>query len=251
MKKKVVVLILFFILFCIYLTYPDKEYIDDEKKVNIVVSRYNEELDFLFLPPFSSYEKITCYNKGVRDPISGYPPNCEVIDLPNVGRCDHTYLHHIISNYDNLDDITIFLPASCTYGNKIHLTKYVFDRVNRFKTTVLTHKRPIDYLYFTRGFYLNSYQASAGENKSLNPESELLKSPLRPFGKWYDHNFPERKGKPLKYMCYTGIFAVSKEDILKNPIEKYKQLISYLDTHSNPEVGHYMERSWGALFYKN
>ena len=36
----------------------------------------------------------------------------EALPLPNVGRESHTYLHHIVNNYDKLADWTVFSQAS-------------------------------------------------------------------------------------------------------------------------------------------
>jgi hypothetical protein len=46
-----------------------------------------------------------------------------------------------------------------------------------------------------------------------------------------------------------GIFAISKKDILQHPISYYETLIKDVDECSNPESGHFFERSWYALFY--
>ena len=220
------------------------------KNIEIVISRYNENLDFLFKKPFSDCENITCYDKGEFKPKSGYPLNCTVIRLPNVGRCDHTYLYHIIKNYNKLYDMTVFLPASCTMSYKKNPTYHVLSNVHKLKT-VLTHKSNHDYIPGFYDFSLDFYSATNPSNKKLNPESKLLLSPIRPFGKWYKHNYPELENAPIHYACWYGILSVSKKDILRNPIDKYRKLISYIDHHSNPEVGHYMERSWGALFLQD
>jgi hypothetical protein len=50
-------------------------------------------------------------------------------------------------------------------------------------------------------------------------------------------------------VSYCGIFSVDKRDILQHSVEYYKKLITQLSNSSNPEVGHYFERSWCAVFY--
>jgi hypothetical protein len=67
--------------------------------VELVIARYNE--DILWLNKVKNM-KITIYNKG-KDNI-----DYKFIKLPNIGRESHTYLTHIINNYDNLLDTTIF-----------------------------------------------------------------------------------------------------------------------------------------------
>jgi len=68
-------------------------------KTEIVVARYNENLSWLKKLPKDII--ITVYNKG-NDDI-----NIPSIKLPNIGRESHTYLYHIIKNYNNLADQTI------------------------------------------------------------------------------------------------------------------------------------------------
>ena len=78
------------------------------KNIEIVISRYNENLEWLNYEPFNKYKNII-YNKGPNDDFCK-TNNIKVFNLENIGRCDHTYLFHIIENYDNLADITVFLP---------------------------------------------------------------------------------------------------------------------------------------------
>ena len=44
-------------------------------------------------------------------------------------------------------------------------------------------------------------------------------------------------------------FAIHKLDIIKHPISRYQNLLAGVERHSNPEVGHYFERSWCAVFH--
>ena len=78
---------------------------------DVVVSHYKEDLSWLdnYLPENC---RLFIYSK------SNEKPNCKKKYihkiLKNVGRCDHTYLSHIILNYDKkLHQNTLFLPGSC------------------------------------------------------------------------------------------------------------------------------------------
>ena len=46
-----------------------------------------------------------------------------------------------------------------------------------------------------------------------------------------------------------SIFSINKLDIIKHTVDRYQQLLNAVSRHSNPEVGHYIERSWGAIFH--
>tara|TARA_A100001015_G_C14323310_1_gene456449 strand:+ start:101 stop:412 length:312 start_codon:yes stop_codon:yes gene_type:complete len=94
-----------------------------KKDFQIVVSRYNEDISWT--EKYSPH--VIIYNKGV-DSIQN------AISLPNVGRESHTYLYHIISNYHNLAERTIFVQGSQPsfgyqgHGKGGHLySNYYFD----------------------------------------------------------------------------------------------------------------------------
>ena len=170
-----------------------------------------------------------------------------VINLDNVGRCDHTYLYHIINNYDNLTDITIFLPGSGNMGAKLNKIKNLIQFIKKHNSAIFLSNEQYtnvkDDLY---NFTLDYWSASHGQNRDINPESKLEISKIRPFGKWYECYFNDIH---IHHVSYWGIFSVDKRDILQHSKEYYESLIVQLSNSSNPEVGHYIERSWGAVFY--
>lgn len=215
----------------------------------VVVARYGEDLSWLSYLPFTD---IVVYDKNdTGDTSHGRPPpHAAVVSLPNVGRCDHSYLHHIVANYDRLADVTLFLPGSCAnFGFKWDKVVAVVRHVQATggsafpATTHLTG--PLHRAMGT--FSMDTWEASDPVNSSLNPESALLPCPQRPFSKWYLRNFPARDD--VRQVVYSGIFAVSRQHILQRSRDSYARLLSYLDTHSNPEAGHYLERAWFAVFY--
>lgn len=226
--------------------YLDREHFDLLSDIEIVVSRYNENLEWTKDVPFSEHS-ITVYNKGPNDQFEK-PPNIKrVVPVENVGRCDHTYLHHIVKNYDNLAEITVFLPGSCNMENKKEKATKLLQQIKQNKTAVFindgTHK---DIKTELHDFHLDEWVSSDMSNKNVNPEKSLEKSPIRPYGKWYKSNFGDLT---IRNVTYMGIFSVSKQDILQHPLDYYKRLMVQLETSSNPEVGHYVERSWAAIFH--
>lgn len=81
----------------------------------LVISYYNEDLSWL--------DNVKCeqiiYNKGQNK------PNRFHINLPNVGREAGTYLTHIITNYNDLNDINIFAQ-----GNPFDHCHDIVERIN-------------------------------------------------------------------------------------------------------------------------
>ena len=78
------------------------------ENVIVIISRYNENLSWLLESPFNQFKYIV-YNKGINNNFEKTNV-IQIINLPNVGKCDHTYLYHIVENYDNLSNIV------CIYG---------------------------------------------------------------------------------------------------------------------------------------
>lgn len=213
-------------------------------KADLVIAKYNESLGWLKELDASHYRTIFIYNKGTSPPSIEIPSNAKIIALPNVGRCDHTYLHHIISNYNNLADVTVFLPGSCDMAHKWEFAqKTIHSALQTNTSCFVVHNITEDDV---KTFTLNEWKASAPENQALNPETNLYPCPERPFGKWYETNFP---GIHFRGVVYYGIFAASRVHIQQRNLSSYTRLIKYLDVHSNPEAGHYFERSWLAVFH--
>lgn len=218
--------------------------------VQLVVARYAEDLSWLARLP---YPDILVYDKNDRgDTTHGNPPPwAKVVRLPNVGRCDHTYLHHIVRNWDRLADVTVFLPGSClTSSSKRDKLSWVLDRVARAPDSAFpTNSWPWQWPIYNRlrSFKLDSYKATDGANAAINPESRLLPSVHRPFRAFYEAHFPELP--PEDRVVYQGVFAVSRKHIRQHPRTRYQRLLATVDGHSNPEAGHFMERAWVAAFY--
>lgn len=216
-----------------------------KRPLEIVIARYNESLEFLAAPPFSG-ETIVCYNKGDTDAKCPKKNCIRTVELPNVGKCDHTYLYHIIHNYDNLADVTCFFPASCLM-NKFKKDKTVrtLQNAKRTKNTVFYGKKFEDVYRDLYGFKLDSWVTSNKENQAANSDANLKPCSIRPFGRWYNSLFGDLK---IDMVDFTSIFAVSREHIRQHPKSYYEKLISYLDDDVSPECGHYMERAWVAVF---
>jgi len=208
---------------------------------DLIISRYNEKLDYLSNGPFNIYN-IIVYNKGLPMVSSQY----KIHHIANVGRCDHTYLYHIIENYDNLADITIFLPGSCLDKRKKNQTLRTLRLVEETNDSVFIGLRYNDVQNDMKDFKLDTWLNTSTENQEINMSNELLPCSLRPFNDWYKEIFPNVK---INFICYMGIFAVSKKHILQHPKKYYENLILFLNNHSNPECGHYFERAWIAVFH--
>lgn len=243
-----VILILLFILVAIILSiwYPKEVIIGirdiDPDSIGIVVSRYKENLDWLQWKEIEELKKkykvnIYIYNKG-DDEI--HIEGCKIINLPNVGVNDHTYLYHIIYNYNNLDDVTIFLTGSSTHKDRENISKSVLKNAAKYGCyfTYVTKSKKL------KRFTLSKYETRCKINRSDN--STLIQCPIQPYGEWYKHVM----GKELESndVNYMGVFSLGKDDIHKYSRDHYQELIKYCEVGKLCEASHYMERLWYNMY---
>jgi len=238
-------LIIFYIIFYILniKLYKKDVNIKFDKSIELIISRYNENLEWTLDKPFNNYKYIV-YNKGNNDNFEK-KNIVKIINLKNVGRESHTYLYHVINNYNNLSDIIVFLPGSINMNYKkrkaIKLLETIEEKNNAIFLSEYYSKNATSDMYY---FQLNNYESNYIKNQNENVNNFKL-SNIRPFGKWYNNTFNNRV---LHNISFWGIFSVSKYDILKNNVNDYELLLKQLNDSSNPEVGHYFERSWERIF---
>lgn len=217
-------------------------------KIEIIISRFNEDLKWTIEGIFNDY-KYTVYNKGDNDNFEKTNVN-KIINLENIGRCDHTYLYHIINNYDNLSDIIVFFPGSLDLKIKKPIAITLLTEIKSNKQAIFLSEYFENVYTKFNDFKLDSWKSSSLQNYSKNNEYKLQLSDIRPFGEWFKHYFAnENENEEINTFCYLSIFSVDKMDILQHPLTRYITFINQVNTKSNPEVGHYLERSWGALFH--
>lgn len=80
------------------------------KKINLVMSTYNDEHLFNYFRHMIDYENtdIFFYKKNDELRIGEKAYSNGFIEIPNYGSCEYAFLMHIVDNYDNLSDYTIF-----------------------------------------------------------------------------------------------------------------------------------------------
>jgi hypothetical protein len=214
-------------------------------EIELVVARYNENLNWLNRDPFDKYP-VYIYNKGSNDNYTVNNKNVRIKKLNNVGKCDHTYLYHIIENYDNLADVTVFLPGSTSMKYKIGKAKKIMAELKKKIGSVFIGNFMTDVKQSLYKFSIDTHKTANKDNFTENPDIYVEKSKIRPFGKWFENKFGDIT---ITHLSYLGIMAISKEHILQHSKLYYQNLIKELENSSSPEVGHYLERAWEAVFY--
>lgn len=235
--------IIVFVIISFYVS-NNREAFDYIPNQEIVISRYNETLNWINDPPFNKHPCII-YNKGNNGEFRTNSNVKEIKNLPNVGREIHTYLYHIIMNYENLSDVTIFLPGSVQLANKYKRAQQMIYAVEKSNNTVLACTWDNSFNENDYDFTLDAYASSCSDNRDLNNDDSMEKSKIRPYGKWYTNNFED---KPNLCITWNALVSISKLNILQHPRSYYYNLIQSLSSHNNPEAGHYFERSLFAVF---
>jgi hypothetical protein len=168
------------------------------KEVCMVVSRDSENIEWAL--PYNDIAII--YNIGDKIKL----PFKNIINLENNGREGHTYLYHIINNYDNLTDRTIFTKGSYFEYNKTFL--YGVDNYNE-----LLKVQPLGLI--------------CTEKDNIPPNDILEKYETKTeYGLEY---LIYKKINEIQF-TYSELFSVVKKQINKHDISIYKNLISELTT---------------------
>lgn len=208
--------------------------------LEIVVSVYKESLDWLpELRRRYPHARVVVYSKDPSNSLAG------AISLSNVGRCDHTYLYHIVKGLKegSLSDVTLFLPGSLydVWKKQFAFRWFLLPRLSRkmsFASAILSLTK--------QGFSLLDYCGSAKVNYNMQSGCNVLPAKVRPFGAWW--NSLTRGDEEVPWIvALWGVFAASREAIERRPLALWEELLSQMSEGDNLEAGHFMERSWRAL----
>jgi hypothetical protein len=214
-----------------------KEYTAIGKNKNItkqiVFASYNDDKQFLE-KYFPNIEKII-YEKSdqenYKQKIINSKNQLKISDfinkindnyflLPNIGFCSHTYLYHIISNYEKLADITIFIAGDCLmeFGPKLETIKKINDLgVNKMLEDFINLSEEI-------GKFPPGYPNIKSSKKEW----------VNRFKNYYKDIF-EEECPTLFTPAIDSTFAATKEAIQRRPRSFYENAIKYIDerTYSN------------------
>jgi len=211
-------------------------------KNHFVISRYNENLDWVVNIDYNIYD-VFIYNKGNKL-TNSY--NCKIIELDNIGRESHTYLFHIINNYYKLPEKIIF-----TQGYPFdHVQPSFINDVNNF-----IYNRN-NFHYFSKDILSIKYVKESDNfietgilNGNMWKNFHQLNSPIKKVMEKLFQNFDYKK---LDILFGTGaIYGLNTKLILKHDQQFYLNCIEILNNSLNivnPEEGHIFERLWFYIF---
>lgn len=220
------------------------------RSADLVVSRYAADTSWIerLLPKCG---RVFVYDKS-SDSVDwqrGLAPNVEkpIIHrrLPNTGKCDHTYLHHIVSRWDDLADWTLFSPdfpfdhlCGCGIGE-------LLEPDGDWKAPRPWRKRdwwPEGRIWWDK---MEIVPDRNGTNYAEHYASGKVKRAELGLVDWmkeyvgYDPDGDDWPGYQP-----GGVFAASREAIQRYPVEFYARLRDQLSKSVESEECHYIERSW-------
>lgn len=212
---------------------PPNKWVFEPSDLAIVIARHEENLEWILEKKYGP-ANVIIYNKGKREITDCVSKDYVIVSLPNVGREAHTYLTYILQHYDRLPAVVHFTQGGIDdHGDRMQCELFNFTGMYSENTT---------YAYFTEGLsadarignYLGS-DVSPSEVNGITWFSRYVNPHI---------NLAEEK----IHMWYAGIFSVKREMILKRPRSYYEMLYGQLQYDVNPEVGHFIERSWFYIF---
>lgn len=228
--------------------------------VDLVISAYRDNLDWVrSMQPsctrifvYDKWDGPGCAEKTWRVLLDDSGKSMQRVTyaaLPNVGKLDHTFAHHIVEHYDDLADWIIFTPdgpADHLHGASMGdaLTPGDCLRVPRLW-------RGRDWGADGRLNWKSWGSLPARDGKTWGDRyaaGEITPSKFT-FVEWmkrfigFDPNGPDWPGYQP-----GGILAVPRRCITYLPREFYERLRERLSHDREPEEGHFAERSWTVIF---
>lgn len=196
-------------------------------RLHLVVARYKEDVDWIWKvsPNWIPYVYEKADNLTLARGISE--------QLNNVGREAHTYLHHILSRWDNLPDFAAFVQ-----GDPVFHHKNLVEDLN----VVANYPYPMN--WWPLGHYCECDWNGAPQHGGL------------PIGATWESLTGQRRNY-FKFIVGAQ-FIVSRERIQARSRDFYERCLALVDKDRGATVGgqndglswgaHIMERFWEHIF---
>ena len=250
--------------------------VEAEVEVEVVVAHFAEDLSWIAeSQDTNSLVRYTVYSKSPNPPAGAVP-------LINVGRESHTFLSHIVENYESLAEWTVFTQGAAPgFGFR------VFDNESGHMSSGVKWQDYLEpfsqgndwYMVFTVATrFPEMWHSDRMDMIFETPSSEGAVCPNDDdgWGLWWsspDHPLVqmqlqtnEEYTPPMEFYNtfiapgsdYLGFtlnyangarFAVSRDRIRMRPLSYYKNLKKELSKNIHPIEGYYMETMWYDVFH--
>ena len=264
------------------------------EKIHIVVAHCDKDLSWLnqftrgrIRGLKKSIETITVFSK-CGNKVTGVPKYSKVINLPNVGRCDHTYAHWMAQYSDDVNnfhenDVIFFIkdnPYQTRNGHWRMFNEMLGQAITNgfscaLRANYMIQLRELDpsvfhYWNLVKTFnYKTTYQRQGGQELQSNPfgswgvelnikdqahvepqigSSNKFASEYLNLESWRDA-MGINPPKTFMPVCYGGVFATTIKRI-RIEADLWPRIEKSLSRTDNLEEGHFAERSWASALMK-
>lgn len=254
--------------------------INNIKTREIIISRYNEDINWLY--NLNPVWKITIYNKGeqitIPTDVLDSGKNISVFDIPNIGREAETIAYHMLQRYNSYSDLNIFLQAEpFTHASEIlelltilekktsvdeSTEKYipmstcydlkqrvppqeVYDRrVNRFYHIEETSVYTLNCIYYDE-YTIIPFKTEPHRNHNNYPiNANIIRRFFEKLG--CANKCLKPKQSTIKFN-FSACFAVPKYSLMKYS-KKFYETLHTLITEEPDNMPWILERTWLTLF---
>ena len=212
--------------------------------VSLVISHFNSNEFLNLLNVIPSSWNVFIYNKSSNSSKFSNlldKRNYHVLSLPNIGRETHTYLYHIIENYDNHSNFTIFIQDDT--DNHIQDYKNFVSVIQKYiQDDTFFKSYPAKYRKGSPGSHLRHFH-----NGVFNgPPLQFPKDAVKTITDSLNINLIPR------YAIYAcAHFFCSNKCINRHSIDFYKKLLDYYlsqDDFNTSKKGYIFEHMWYTIF---
>jgi len=208
--------------------------------IKLIIAKYRENIDWIAK---LGYDYVV-YDKG------GNAAENSII-LPNIGREAHTYLTHIVREYDSLAEVNVFMQ-----GNPFdHIDDQGNGSVETLRSMI---EDVVERAVPFKGFAWFKLKCdNLGQPHDLRkPENEGRWSGWGkdiPLGKVFEQLFEAQFPKQIVVRAPTGIFSVTGERIRTRPKQFYEYALQMVENDPDDmnNTGHALERLWQHVFNGN
>lgn len=218
---------------------------------SLVLCRYNENVDWITNLENDDIQ-IFVYDKG--EDLQLEQSNLKKVKLDNVGREAHTYMYHIVENYDNLTDQVYFSQADPFSPLTGEPNSYIPNYLEELKNQMVNQK-------IEGGFRWIGRKTDNGLQMDYGSHIDNISGHPNPYRRSLNNIYESAFEKPCPFISnyyIGGFFFVEKENIYQHTLDQYKKLrdiVSYPEQKefegfwkSNPFEAHLLEKMYGIIF---
>ena len=237
-------------------------------KVSLAVAHCDLPVDWIwnyFLQNGVEFESVHIYSKCGK-PLYNLPPEATIVNLPNVGRNDHSFAYHMnhLDYTNHTDDDIVFFMKDNMYRLIDH-DQFFNSTEKRSMSTLIDIasvngfgclEQPLSLLNIYPSYYFEVESLKRFFNKEAYVRIERDKESTDvPFASEYE-SFKDWKAAlnitlqtPYTPVCMGGMFSTTISQIKRHK-SLWKTIEKKLSRGDNIEEGHFAERSWAGLLSK-